>query len=148
MISASVDATLGAFWNYEGVDLQRRGRKPVILRMEQLGVPTYDELVFVARRADLDQDVAVEGAPLPAGARARPRRRCRRTPRRARRADGGRPRARPRAPGGVDKGDAAGLLPRTPSEPFGWQDDDEWQRLRRLDVRQRPDQAAAARDGR
>jgi putative hydroxymethylpyrimidine transport system substrate-binding protein len=56
MISGRVDATLGAFWNYEGVDLERRGRDPVILRMEELGVPTYPELVFVARRRDLDQD--------------------------------------------------------------------------------------------
>jgi putative hydroxymethylpyrimidine transport system substrate-binding protein len=58
MISGRVDATLGSFWNYEGVDLQRRGRKPRILRMEDLGVPTYNELVFVARRRDLDEDGA------------------------------------------------------------------------------------------
>ena len=58
MISKRVDATLGAFWNYEGVDLDRRGRKPVILRMEDLGVPTYAELVFAARRKSLDSDEA------------------------------------------------------------------------------------------
>jgi putative hydroxymethylpyrimidine transport system substrate-binding protein len=56
MLSGKVDATLGAFWNYEGVDLARRGKDPVIQRMEKLGVPTYSELVFVARRRDLDQD--------------------------------------------------------------------------------------------
>jgi putative hydroxymethylpyrimidine transport system substrate-binding protein len=55
MLSRDVDATLGAFWNYEGTDLRRRGRKPTIMRMERLGVPTYDELVFVARRKDLDK---------------------------------------------------------------------------------------------
>jgi putative hydroxymethylpyrimidine transport system substrate-binding protein len=55
MLSRKVDATLGAFWNYEGTDLRRRGRKPTIMRMEKLGVPTYDELIFVARRKDLDQ---------------------------------------------------------------------------------------------
>jgi putative hydroxymethylpyrimidine transport system substrate-binding protein len=54
MLSEKADASLGSFWNYEGVDLQRRGRDPVILRMEQIGVPTYDELIFVARRQDLD----------------------------------------------------------------------------------------------
>ena len=54
MLSGKVDATLGAFWNYEGVELKRRGRDPVIQRMERLGVPTYAELVFVARRRDLD----------------------------------------------------------------------------------------------
>jgi len=56
MLSGKVDATLGAFWNYEGTDLQRRGRDPVIQRMEKLGVPTYDELVFVAQRRDLDEE--------------------------------------------------------------------------------------------
>ena len=56
MLSGKVDATLGAFWNYEGVDLERRKKDPVILRMEDLGVPTYSELVLVVRRRDLDQD--------------------------------------------------------------------------------------------
>jgi putative hydroxymethylpyrimidine transport system substrate-binding protein len=55
MISRRADATLGAFWNYEAVDLQQQGRKPRVFRMEQFGVPTYDELIFVARREDLDQ---------------------------------------------------------------------------------------------
>jgi putative hydroxymethylpyrimidine transport system substrate-binding protein len=54
MLSGKVDATLGSFWNYEGTDLERRGRKPVILRMEALGVPTYNELILVARRKSLD----------------------------------------------------------------------------------------------
>ena len=58
MLSKQVDATLGAFWNYEGVDLQRRGRHPEILRMEDVGVPTYNELIFVARRSDLDEEGA------------------------------------------------------------------------------------------
>jgi putative hydroxymethylpyrimidine transport system substrate-binding protein len=56
MLTGKVDATLGAFWNYEGVDLQRRKKDPSILRMEDLGVPTYSELVLVVRRRDLDQD--------------------------------------------------------------------------------------------
>ncbi|MEA2287214.1 MAG: putative hydroxymethylpyrimidine transport system substrate-binding protein [Solirubrobacteraceae bacterium] len=58
LIAGRVDATLGAFWNYEGTDLQRRGKKPVILKMDELGVPAYDELVFVARRGELDADGA------------------------------------------------------------------------------------------
>jgi putative hydroxymethylpyrimidine transport system substrate-binding protein len=53
MLSKRVDATLGAYWNYEGVDLAQRGKHPTILRMENLGVPTYDELVFAARRTSL-----------------------------------------------------------------------------------------------
>jgi putative hydroxymethylpyrimidine transport system substrate-binding protein len=58
MLSEQVDATLGAFWNYEGVDLERRRRDPVILRMDELGVPPYNELIFVARRSDLDEQGA------------------------------------------------------------------------------------------
>ena len=54
LLSGHVDATLGGFWNYEGIDLQRRGEKPTILRMDQVGVPTYAELVFVARREEFD----------------------------------------------------------------------------------------------
>lgn len=54
MLSKKADASLGSFWNYEGVDLQRRDENPTILRMEDIGVPTYNELIFVARRQDLD----------------------------------------------------------------------------------------------
>lgn len=49
MLSKKVDATLGAFWNYEGVQLRRRDRHPHVIRMEQAGVPTYQELVFVGQ---------------------------------------------------------------------------------------------------
>lgn len=55
MLSKKADASLGSFWNYEGVDLQRRDENPVILRMEDIGVPIYNELIFVARRQDLDE---------------------------------------------------------------------------------------------
>jgi putative hydroxymethylpyrimidine transport system substrate-binding protein len=53
LLTKRVDAVLGMFWNVEGVELQRRRKKPVILRMDQLGVPTYDELVVVARAHDV-----------------------------------------------------------------------------------------------
>ncbi len=53
MLSRKVDATLGAFWNYEGVQLRLARKDPQIIRMDRAGVPTYDELVIVARAADL-----------------------------------------------------------------------------------------------
>ena len=56
MLSKKVDATLGAFWNYEGVQLEQQGKDPSIIRMEQAGVPTYDELIVVARREDVAND--------------------------------------------------------------------------------------------
>jgi putative hydroxymethylpyrimidine transport system substrate-binding protein len=59
MLSGKVDATLGAFWNVEGVELQRRHRKPEILHLEDLGVPTYDELVVVAREETVEHEGAM-----------------------------------------------------------------------------------------
>jgi putative hydroxymethylpyrimidine transport system substrate-binding protein len=59
MLSKQVDGTLGAFWNYEGVQLRREHRRPTIIRMEQVGVPTYQELIFVARQEDLRNRGAV-----------------------------------------------------------------------------------------
>jgi putative hydroxymethylpyrimidine transport system substrate-binding protein len=49
MLSKRVDATLGAYWNVEGVQLRREHKDPQTIRMEKAGLPTYDELVLVAR---------------------------------------------------------------------------------------------------
>jgi putative hydroxymethylpyrimidine transport system substrate-binding protein len=56
LLTGRVDATLGAFWNYEGTDLKLRGKKPQIIRMEEAGVPTYNELVLVANADALERD--------------------------------------------------------------------------------------------
>ncbi len=56
LLTGRVDATLGAFWNYEGTQLRLDGRKPRIIRMEQAGVPTYNELVLVANESALERD--------------------------------------------------------------------------------------------
>ena len=142
MLSGKVDATLGAFWNYEGVDLQRRGKKPHILRMEDLGVPTYDELVFVARRKDLDDGGRLTAAPLPAGHRARPQA-ARAGPGEGRgRAARRRPGARPRAPDGGREGDAAGVLPGGQRPAVRLAGPGAVERLRDVDARQRAAQAA------
>lgn len=50
MLTKKVDATLGAFWNVEGVQLQRARKKPAIIPVDKAGVPTYDELVLVVRK--------------------------------------------------------------------------------------------------
>ena len=128
MLSRDVDATLGAFWNYEGTDLRRRGRKPKIMRMEKLGVPIYNELVFVARRKDLD-----------AGFSSKLRRFLRATA-------SGHQRLRARPEVGVDAllkvdpGLERGLqtdvvsetlpvfFPADRDHPFGWQDPAEWEK--------------------
>jgi len=56
LLTGRVDAVLGAFWNYEGTELKLKGKRPRIIRMEDAGVPTYDELVLVANADALDRD--------------------------------------------------------------------------------------------
>jgi putative hydroxymethylpyrimidine transport system substrate-binding protein len=55
MLSGRVNATLGAYWNYEAIQLARMGKHPNVIRMNQVGVPTYDELVLVVREKTLAQ---------------------------------------------------------------------------------------------
>jgi len=126
MLADKVDATLGAFWNYEGEDLQRRGRHPKILRMERFGVPTYNELVLVARRKDLDEKGASKLRRfLHATARGHQRLRAN-------------PEIGVSALLKVDPGLERGLqtavvsatlpvfFPEKHDKPFGWQDPEEW----------------------
>jgi putative hydroxymethylpyrimidine transport system substrate-binding protein len=62
MLSRKVDATLGAFWNVEGVELAQRAcpksirncKDLTITPVDKLGVPDYDELVLVANSDTLD----------------------------------------------------------------------------------------------
>ncbi len=55
MLTGRVDATLGAYWNVEAVQLQKMGKRPNVIRMNQVGVPTYDELVLAVRTSTLAQ---------------------------------------------------------------------------------------------
>jgi putative hydroxymethylpyrimidine transport system substrate-binding protein len=56
LVGGSAQAMLGGFQNVEGVDLRERGLGPVVTPVDQLGVPTYDELVLVANRAMLEAE--------------------------------------------------------------------------------------------
>ena len=56
LIGGSAQAMLGGYSNVEGVDLRERGKAPVVTPVDKLGVPTYDELVFVANRGELEED--------------------------------------------------------------------------------------------
>lgn len=56
LLGGSAQAMLGGFSNVEGVDLRERGKDPVVTPVDQLGVPTYDELVLVARRQSLEEN--------------------------------------------------------------------------------------------
>jgi putative hydroxymethylpyrimidine transport system substrate-binding protein len=56
LVGGKAQAMLGGYSNVEGVDLRLRGKEPVITPVDKLGVPTYDELVLVAKRSRLDED--------------------------------------------------------------------------------------------
>ena len=53
MLSGRVAATLGAYWNYEAIQLQQMGKHPNVIHVESAGVPTYDELVLVVRENEI-----------------------------------------------------------------------------------------------
>ncbi len=70
VLSGRADAMLGGFLNVEGVDLAERGRDPRIVPVDELGIPTYDELVLVAnsdRVADDPEQVRLFIAALERG---------------------------------------------------------------------------------
>jgi putative hydroxymethylpyrimidine transport system substrate-binding protein len=56
LLGGSAEAMLGGYSNVEGVELRQRGKDPVVTPVDQLGVPTYDELVLVASRKSLEAD--------------------------------------------------------------------------------------------
>ena len=128
MIAKKVDATLGAFWNVEGVDLRARDKQPTILRMEKLGVPTYNELVFTARRDSLHPDEASKIRRF-LQAVARGTRRAVDDPQAA-------AKALVKAAPDLDrrrqlaqvKATAAVFLPAGADKPFGWMERSDWHR--------------------
>jgi putative hydroxymethylpyrimidine transport system substrate-binding protein len=56
VLSGRADAMLGGFRNIEGVDLAERGRDPRVVPVDELGIPTYDELVLVANADRVAED--------------------------------------------------------------------------------------------
>ncbi len=55
LVSGRVNAILGGYWNYEAVQLAQLRKHPKVIRMNQVGVPPYDELVLVTRTGLLEQ---------------------------------------------------------------------------------------------
>jgi putative hydroxymethylpyrimidine transport system substrate-binding protein len=49
MLSKRVAATLGGFWNVEALQLEAMHKHPLVIPVDQAGIPTYDELVLVVR---------------------------------------------------------------------------------------------------
>ncbi len=130
MLSKKVDATLGAYWNVEGVQLRLAGKRPRIIRMEQVGVPTYDELVVVARKdtlANRGDDVRAFVQALARGyaaARADPQAATDALVRAA-------PDLERRFALASVKASLPAFFPADASKPWGWQDPAAWQAYER-----------------
>ena len=63
LLSEQVDAAIGTYFNIEGIHIESQtGEAPVIVKMEELGVPTYDELIVVGNSERLQDDAAYADA--------------------------------------------------------------------------------------
>jgi putative hydroxymethylpyrimidine transport system substrate-binding protein len=125
MLSGKVNATLGAYWNYEAIQLAQLGKRPSVIRMNQAGVPTYDELVLVVRESMLTQHADVVRRFVQALARGYES--VRRNP-----AAG--VASLLKASPGLDvklqrasvKATLPAFFPPSPNQPWGWQDPTQW----------------------
>ena len=148
LLTGKVDATLGAFWNYEGTDLRLRGKRPQIIRMEDAGVPTYNELVLVANGDALERDNGKLRAFI--GALSRGTRDLRENPDEA---IEGLLEANPDLDPELQRAVVRVTLPLFfPPEgrPYGWQDPEQWDAfsawMNDSDLLQQPPDPAAAHD--
>ena len=125
MLSGRVDATLGGFWNYEAIQLAQLRKRPNVIHMEQVGVPTYNELVVVVRKDTIVNHPAEVRAFVQALARGYEA--ARRNP----------PAAVAnlvKASSGLDpklqlasvRATLPAFFPSNPSDPWGWQDPKQW----------------------
>jgi putative hydroxymethylpyrimidine transport system substrate-binding protein len=55
LMSKQLDAVIGAFGNFELTQMDVGGVKGRCFYPEEAGVPTYDELIYVAKRDGLDK---------------------------------------------------------------------------------------------
>ncbi len=125
MTSGRVDATLGAFWNIDGVELRLAKKRPRIMPVDRAGVPPYDELVLAAR----NETVSRNGAMIRrfVGALQRGTRAARADPPAAIAALRD---AAPKLKGRDAAATARVTLPLlfpAASKPFGWQEPSQWQ---------------------
>jgi len=56
LLSHRVDAVTGVYRNIEGAQLAAAGAHPVVMPIDQYGVPSYDELVVAVNRSKMESD--------------------------------------------------------------------------------------------
>ncbi len=125
MLSGKVAATLGGYWNYEAIQLRMLGKHPVVIPVDQAGVPSYDELILVVR----EQQVRRDGQELRAFLQAltRGERAVRANPEAAAELL---VKANPSLQGKLQVESIRQTLPATqpsnPKDPYGWQEPSAW----------------------
>jgi putative hydroxymethylpyrimidine transport system substrate-binding protein len=127
LLTKKVDATLGGYWSYEAIQLRQQGRKPRVVPVNRAGVPTYDELVFVANQDALDRDKGKIRAFI--GAVSRGARALRSDPSQQIK---GLLNANPDLNRRLQLASAKAVLPfffPVNGKPFGYQDPDEWDKF-------------------
>lgn len=55
LLSRQVDAVIGAYWVHESILIEQQGAKPIILRVEEWGVPDFYELVLVTSEREIEE---------------------------------------------------------------------------------------------
>jgi putative hydroxymethylpyrimidine transport system substrate-binding protein len=125
MLSGRVDATLGSYWNYEAIELAQLGKHPNVIHMQQVGVPSYDELVVVVRTDTIENHPDVVRRFVQALARGYEA--VRRNP------QAGVANLIKASPGLDPKLQLASVratlpafFPSNPANPWGWQDPSQW----------------------
>ena len=125
MLSGRVDATLGAYWNYEAIQLRQMGKHPNVIRVNRVGVPPYDELVLAVRTSTLTQHGDLIRRFVQALARGY--RATRAAPQAAVHhlvADN--PGLDPKLQLASVKASLSAFFPPGPGQPWGWQDQSQW----------------------
>lgn len=54
LLAGQVDAVIGGYRNIEALELEQQGKTPIVMNVEDYGVPAYDELVIVAHRDEVN----------------------------------------------------------------------------------------------
>lgn len=62
LLAHRVDAIIGAYWTWEALQAAQKGVKVNALRLDQWGVPTYNELVFVTGPGQLKREPTILAA--------------------------------------------------------------------------------------
>jgi putative hydroxymethylpyrimidine transport system substrate-binding protein len=130
VLSGKADAMLGGFRNVEGVDLAERGEQPSVFPVDELGIPTYDELVLVANEDRIEDDEDEEAIRLFIGALELGTRDAARDPAAATRVilDAGKG-LDPELTRAEIEATLPLLLPKDRSRPYGYMNPKEWERF-------------------